>query len=224
MGCYNPTKSDIDLIVVVKDSIEDSVKRTFMDMVIELNEKGPAKGIEMSIVKQSVCMPFVYPTPFELHFSVAHIDWYGKDPDDYISKMKGEDKDLAAHFTIITHRGKCLYGASITETFADVLVKYYIDSIWNDIADAEEEIKDNPMYLILNLLRVLAYLQDGIVLSKKEGVEWGINHILEMYHGLIQDAMREYADGVDITYEINLAKDYAGYMVEQISNIKDNDH
>ena len=224
MGCYNPTKSDIDLIVVVKDSIEDSVKRTFMDMVIELNEKGPAKGIEMSIVKQSVCMPFVYPTPFELHFSVAHIDWYGKDPDDYISKMKGEDKDLAAHFTIITHRGKCLYGASITETFADVLVKYYIDSIWNDIADAEEEIKDNPMYLILNLLRVLAYLQDGIVLSKKEGGEWGINHILEMYHGLIQDAMREYADGVDITYEINLAKDYAGYMVEQISNIKDNDH
>ena len=224
MGCYNPTKSDIDLIVVVKDSIEDSVKRTFMDMVIELNEKGPAKGIEMSIVKQSVCMPFVYPTPFELHFSVAHIDWYGKDPDDYISKMKGEDKDLAAHFTIITHRGKCLYGASITETFADVLVKYYIDSIWNDIADAEEEIKDNPMYLILNLLRVLAYLQDGIVLSKKEGGEWGINHIPEMYHGLIQDAMREYADGVDITYEINLAKDYAGYMVEQISNIKDNDH
>nr|MCR5031668.1 nucleotidyltransferase domain-containing protein [Lachnospiraceae bacterium] len=67
MGCYNPAKSDIDLIVVVKDSIEDSVKRTFMDMVVELNEKGPAKGIEMSIVKQSACKPFVYPTPFELH-------------------------------------------------------------------------------------------------------------------------------------------------------------
>ncbi len=37
MGCYNPTKSDIDLIVVVKDSIDDSIKRTFMDMVVELN-------------------------------------------------------------------------------------------------------------------------------------------------------------------------------------------
>nr|MCR5338308.1 nucleotidyltransferase domain-containing protein [Lachnospiraceae bacterium] len=52
MGCYNPAKSDIDLIVVVKDSIEDKVKKSFMDMVVELNEKGPAKGIEMSIVKQ----------------------------------------------------------------------------------------------------------------------------------------------------------------------------
>lgn len=71
MGCYNPAKSDIDLIVVVKESIEDSVKSTFMDMVIDLNENGPAKGIEMSIVKRCVCKPFVYPTPFELHFSVG---------------------------------------------------------------------------------------------------------------------------------------------------------
>ena len=59
--------------------------------------------------------------------------------------MRGEDKDLAAHFTIITHRGKCLCGASIKEAFADVPVQDYIDSIWNDVADAEEEITDNPM-------------------------------------------------------------------------------
>ena len=220
MGCYNPSKSDIDLIVVVKDFIEDKVKRDFMDMVIELNEKGPKKGLEMSIVKQSVCKPFAYPTPFELHFSVAHIDWYRNNPDDYISKMRGEDKDLAAHFTIITHRGKCLCGASIKEAFADVPVQDYMDSIWNDVADAEEEIIDNPMYLILNLARVLAYLKDGLVLSKKEGGEWGINHIPEMYHGLMQDAMREYGEGTDITYNTDLAKDYAKYMVEQITNLQ----
>ncbi|MCR5322731.1 MAG: nucleotidyltransferase domain-containing protein [Lachnospiraceae bacterium] len=85
MGCFNPAKSDIDLIVVVKDSVSDTGKRAFMDMVVELNGKGPAKGIEMSIVRQSVCKPFVYPTPFELHFSVAHLNWYKSDPDDYIS-------------------------------------------------------------------------------------------------------------------------------------------
>ncbi len=56
MGCYNPAKSDIDLIIVVKNSIEDKVKKTFMDMVVELNSKGPSKGIEMSIVKQSACI------------------------------------------------------------------------------------------------------------------------------------------------------------------------
>ncbi|MCR4690511.1 MAG: DUF4111 domain-containing protein [Lachnospiraceae bacterium] len=220
MGCYNPQKSDLDFIIVVKDSMSDAVKKAYMDMVVELNGKGPAKGIEMSIVRQSVCRPFVYPTPFELHFSVAHHDWYEKNPDDYISKMKGEDKDLAAHFTIITHRGKCLYGAPIKDTFAEVPVQDYIDSIWNDIADAEEEITDNPMYLILNLARVLAYMKDGIVLSKKEGGEWALEHLPEKYHSLIQAALREYAKGADVSYDMDLAKDYAGYMVEEIASKK----
>lgn len=219
MGCYNPDKSDLDLIVVVKEAMTEAVKRSFMDMVVELNSKGPSKGIEMSIVKKSVCKPFVYPTPFELHFSVAHIDWYRKDLDDYVSKMKGEDKDLAAHFTIITHRGKCLYGASIKNTFAEVPTQDYIDSIWNDIVDAEEEIIDNPMYLILNLARVHAYLKDGLVLSKKEGGEWALNNVPERYHSLIQEAMNEYADGAGISYNMNLAKEYAGYMVGEIEGI-----
>ena len=216
MGCYNPAKSDIDLIVVVKDSIEDKVKKSFMDMVVELNKIGPAKGIEMSIVRQSVCNPFVYPTPFELHFSVGHIDWYKNDPDDYVSKMKGEDRDLAAHFTIINHRGKCLYGASIPDIFADVPIQDYIDSIWNDIADAEEEITDNPMYLILNLARVLAYLKDGLVLSKKEGGEWALDNIPEVYYSLLNNALEEYAIGADPSYDMSSAKDYAKYMLEQI--------
>ena len=220
MGCYNPAKSDIDLIVVVKESIEDSVKSTFMDMVIDLNEKGPAKGIEMSIVKRCVCKPFVYPTPFELHFSVAHLNWYRKVPDDYVSKMKGEDKDLAAHFTIINHRGKCLYGASIKDIFADVPVQDYIDSIWNDIAEAEEEITDNPLYIILNLARVLAYIRDGLVLSKKEGGEWALKNVHVKYHSLIQDALIEYAEDRNIFYDTNLAKDYAKYMVGEIASEK----
>jgi len=84
----------------VKDSIADEVKKSFMDMVVELNEKGPAKGIEMSIVKQSVCSPFVYPTPFELHFSVVHLDWYRNASDDYVSKMKGEIRILSSIFKV----------------------------------------------------------------------------------------------------------------------------
>ena len=216
MECFNPAKSDLDLIVVVKEFLTDANKRFFMDMVVELNNKGPAKGIEMSIVRQSVCKPFAYPTPFELHFSIAHLDWYRKDPKDYISKMKGEDKDLAAHFTIINHRGKCLCGAPIKEVFDDVPIRDYIDSIWNDIADAEDEITDNPMYIILNLARVLAYVKDGLVLSKKEGGEWALDNIPEVYHSLLHNALKEYSEGIDTEYDMNNAENYAVCMVEQI--------
>ena len=50
MGCFNPLKSDLDLIVVVDNPMSDDVKKSFMDMVVGCNAIGPAKGIEMSIV------------------------------------------------------------------------------------------------------------------------------------------------------------------------------
>ncbi len=221
MGCYNPDKSDIDLIVVVEDPLSDDMKRKFMDMVMALNEAGPAKGIEMSIVWRPDCNPFLYPTPFELHFSTMHADRYRNDPDDYIKKMKGTDPDLAAHFTIIRKRGKCLHGAPIDDVFADVPRSDYIDSIWKDIADAEEEIAENPMYMILNLARVLAYLKDNLVLSKKEGGKWAIDNLPGKYHSLIQDALKEYTESKNISYDMDLAKAYAGYMVGTIEEIID---
>jgi len=217
MGCFNPQKSDIDLIIVVDEPLSDSVKRTYMDMVVEVNSCGPAKGIEMSVVLRKVCKPFVYPTPFELHFSSGHLEWYREDPDDYIRKMNGTDKDLAAHFTIINSRGKCLYGTPIREVFAEVPKRDYMDSIWFDVEGAVEEITDYPMYLILNLPRVLAYKEDGLVLSKKEGGEWALKHLPSKYHPLIIDAMREYSESEEVVYNDALAKRYVEYVIGQIT-------
>ena len=57
---------------------------------------------------------------------------------------------------------------------------------------------DNPMYIILNLTRVLAYLKDGLVLSKKEGGEWARDNIPEGYYSLLQNALKEYAEGTEV--------------------------
>ena len=217
MGCFNPKKSDLDFIVVVNEALLDSVKKEYMDMIVELNACGPAKGIEMSTVTKSVCNPFVYPTPFDLHFSIAHLNWYKSNTDDYIQKMKGTDKDLAAHFTNITNRGECLYGEPIEKVFSKVPEQDYFDSIWNDIADAVEDISDNTMYLTLNLARVMAYKKDGEILSKKEAGEWAIENLSEEYHPLIKAALKEYSDASTVKYDFELAKKYAEYMLSRIN-------
>ena len=217
MGCFNPEKSDVDLLVVVNEEPTDTVKRAFLDMVVSLNENGPTKGIEMSVVRRGVCKPFAYPTPFELHFSKMHLDWYRNDPEDYIAKMKGTDRDLAAHITVIRARGVCLCGAPIDEVFGEVPKQDYMDSLWYDIADAEDDIAEDTMYLTLNLARVLAFLQDGSVLSKKEGGEWGLKNLPEEYHGLLREALSEYR-GEMPGYDISVAKDYALFCLSQIRN------
>ena len=149
MGCFHPEKSDIDLIIVTERPLSDPVKRAYIDMVVAYSAMGPAKGIEMSVVLREVCKPFVYPTPYELHFSVGHLKWYRDDPDDYIRRMHGTDKDLAAHFTIINRRGRCLYGMPIREMFAEVPDGDYMDSIRFDVEDAPAHIAEDTMYLTL---------------------------------------------------------------------------
>lgn len=216
MGCFNNQKSDIDLLIVIKDGISNEVKRQYMDMVVELNQRAPEKGIELSVVREEVCNPFVYPTPFELHFSVAHLNWYRLDPEDYVEKMKGTDKDLAAHVTIVYHRGKALYGKAVKEVFSEVSRADYFDSIWGDIENAKEDILEDTMYIILNLCRVLAYKRDHLILSKQEGGDWGLVNIPDKYAGLISDAITEYQTGGSMRLDEPLAIEYADYMLEQI--------
>ena len=216
MGCYQPKKSDLDFLVVVNTVLSDEEKRMFMDRLLELDHECPGKGIEMSIVTKDVCNPFVYPTPFLLHYSRMHTGWYRRDSEDYIRKMNGTDKDLAAHFTVIRSRGRCLCGLPIQDVFGEVPEADYLDSIWEDVSGVEEEIMEKPMYLILNMARILAYLKEKKIMSKKEGGMWGLRHLPEQYHPLIRSALQEYENGDDAEYDMELAKNYAAYMLKQI--------
>lgn len=219
MGCYNEKKSDIDLLVVVKNDVSREDKRQYMDMVVTLNNKAPSKGLELSIVKEAVCKPFIYPTPFELHFSVAHLNWYLSDPEDYIEKMNGTDKDLAAHFTIIYHRGKTLYGREIKSVFSEVGSEAYMDSIWLDIKNAKEEIIDDAMYIILNLCRVLAYKKERLILSKQEGGEWALHHLSDpQYKKIVLSALEEYKTGNAMSITQANAVGFAEYMLKHIND------
>ena len=93
-----------------------------------------------------------------------------------------------------------------------------MDSIWYDVEHAKKEIIYFPMYLTLNLARVLAYKEEGLVLSKKEGAEWATTKLPLEYHPLINDALREYIEGLDVSYNKSLAKKYAKYMIKRIKN------
>ena len=218
MGCYQPKKSDLDFLVVVNTALSDTEKRGFMDRLLDLDHECPGKGIEMSIVTKDVCNPFVYPTPFILHYSRMHTGWYRRDPEDYIRKMNGTDKDLAAHITVIRNRGICLYGLPIHEMFGDVPEGHYLDSILGDVSDAENVITDNPMYMILNLTRVLGYLREKKILSKKEGGIWGLKNLPERYHPLIHSALDEYESGKEAGYDSAMSREYAAYILGLVAS------
>lgn len=198
MGCFNPQKSDLDLIVITEDFISDLQKMQIMQYIVRLNEEAPPKGLEISFVLRKWCNPFVYPTPFELHFSPAHLKRFLDDPSDYIEKMKGTDIDLAAHFSIINRFGVVLYGEEIDRVFAEVPEEYYRKSICADVENAVNDIIENPIYITLNLCRVLAFMKNGLYLSKEQGGKWGIESLSE-YRSVISEALNCYTSDRNMT-------------------------
>lgn len=197
-GCFNWNKSDIDFIVVVQKSLTTQIKGALMDCTMSINEQAPPKGLEMSIVLKELCENFVYPTPYELHFSNLHQQEYLKDPDSFCKRMQGQDKDLAAHFTVIRYTGIVLCGEPIPSVFSEIPKRHYLDSIQNDFLDMRNHILVDPAYVILNLCRTAAYMQEGLILSKEQGGLWGIANLDDDFHMLIKKALESYQKNIEI--------------------------
>lgn len=202
-GCFSWDNSDIDFIVVLENAPTQTQKEEYISGLLDINKNCPPKGLEMSIVLERYTRQFIFPTPFELHFSNGHLEQCSKNIKEYCQQMNGTDKDLAAHFTIINNACITVCGKPVKDTFGEVPKSDYFDSIKYDIENAEEDIVENPVYTILNLCRVLAYKYDGLILSKKDGGSWGIAHIATQYVKLIEKALNSYKGSSTFQLEEN---------------------
>ena len=175
----------------------------------------------MSVVLLDVCKSFVYPTPFELHYSNAHLQMCKDNLSKYCEAMNGVDMDLAAHFTIIKEVGYSVIGEPIGKVFGNVPENDYLDSIKSDVENALRDVTQNPVYTILNLCRVLAYQKEGLVLSKEQGGIWGIYNLPKRYWELVEKAVECYqsAKNKDEKYfHRELSAKFCNYMLERIFN------
>lgn len=214
-GCFTWATGDIDFLVVVDAPLTQAEKEALVRVLLALAPDAPPKGFEMSVVLREACDPFQYPTPFELHFSNTHKIRAEADLTAYCRDMHGTDPDLAAHFTVLRRKGEGLWGEEISAVFGEVPRACYVDSIIGDIRSAPADAADNPVYVTLNLCRVLAYVQEGAVLSKAEGGEWGLANLPEGYHPLLRSALDAY-DGAAFPADMPLqafAQDMLGRIL-----------
>ena len=194
-GCYRWDVSDVDFLAVVKETLTLSEKIALIEAILSAEEIAPKKGVEMSVVRADVLRPFLYPTPFELHYSVSHLARIRSDIREYCENMHGVDPDLVAHCTVIRAVGFALCGRPIEEVFGEVPKEYYLESIRFDVENAEDDILENPVYIILNLCRVLAYIRENAVISKKDGGLWGVGNLSLSDREMIEKALISYTEG-----------------------------
>lgn len=216
MGCFNPDKSDIDLLVVVKRKVTAETFKRIASKLLAIDDELPNEGgIELSVILESSLGEFVYPTPFEFHYSPLHKDKYRTDGN-YICGGR-EDPDLAAHLTVAYHRGIALYGKPLREVMQPVDKRFYVESILHDAEDAPQGILDAPEYYVLNLCRVLYYLKEGVVSSKREGGEWGLKALPAEYGETVRLCLERYGGRAGrMEPDKRLLSGFASYMLGEI--------
>lgn len=211
MGCFHPEKSDVDVLIIVKEKLTINQKKNVIRDILGLNEY----KLEMSILLEKDIQEFKHPTPFELHYSQMHREKYLQD-EHYICGGS-VDPDLAAHYVVTYERGRCLFGSPIHEVFKPIDRTYYLQSILFDVENVVQEIIHDPVYYTLNLCRVLFYLKEGVVSSKKEGGEWGVKHVPDSYKDLVAASLSKYANpGLTMHWNQEILIKFAEFMIGEI--------
>ena len=216
MGCFHPLQSDIDILVVCREKRSSESYRRIADQLIRIeDEMHIPKGFEISIVLESAVTRGQYLTPFEFHYSAYHRDKYRNDPD-YLCGGH-EDPDVVAHMAVIYDRGIVLYGKPIKELFQPANREHVIHSIASDANSALEEIVDNPVYYVLSLSRVLLYIQESVIYSKREAGERAVAEAMPEHQELISQCLAKYnGERESVNVEHTRLRDYAEYMLKQI--------
>lgn len=220
MGGFNPARSDIDLLVVTDVPVGIAEKQKLVAFFLE--QSGNPFPVEVSFLNVSQLVEWKFPTPYDFHFSEYWRERYELDvAQGATACLDGEEKydiDLAAHITILNHRGICLEGQPIHEIFPPVPKADYLSSILDDYADCLEGIHEKPVYSMLNLLRVYWYLKEGEICSKKEAGVWGAENLPAEFGATLEKGLAVYTgEETDAQFEeaeLMQLRDYLNREVE----------
>ncbi len=222
LGCFNPQRSDLDLLVVTHTGMDVATKRRVAEHLLAVSTR-PA-DIEISFLRPGDLDPWRYPTPFDFHYSegwrAAIAEQVAGDGWRQWNDTQFHDPDLAAHFTVLNHRGVCLLGPPIAAVFPAIPRADYLASLRQDVLSDAFGLTlagAPPVYAVLNGCRTYAYLVEERILSKDEGGVWALQHLPRVYREAIQAALHAYRhDAGDDHLDPAAARALAGYLQEQI--------
>ena len=157
LGGYLPSRSDIDVVVVVEDALSAAEQD---DLAARLQEESlpcPAVGLELSVVtRSSAAAPSARPA-FELHVTTAPEDRKVVDGHGHPGEL-----DLVLHYAVLRRVDP--------DVFAEVPRPLVLQQLADELTWAAEH---NPSeYAVLNACRAWRYAVDGTLVSKVDGGRW----------------------------------------------------
>ncbi|MBA3716918.1 MAG: DUF4111 domain-containing protein [Actinobacteria bacterium] len=174
-GCYNPARSDIDVLVVTRRRLAAETRGPLSTLL-----HGLRAHLEISFLSRADLIPWRHPCPFDYHYSEM-----GEVHDRTNADLAGEVANARA-------RGVAVIGPPPDQAFPSVPEEDYLDTIVRDIRWTRDRIDERPAYAVLNCCRGLAYSRERVVMSKAEGAEWGMRELQADFRPLAETALADY--------------------------------
>ncbi|WP_404433494.1 aminoglycoside adenylyltransferase domain-containing protein [Sutcliffiella horikoshii] len=194
MGGFNPDRSDVDLLVVVKNSLDIATQCKLAKFLLAISYD--PYPIEVSFLTQKQLENWTHPSPYEFHFSEGWRQSFEQqlltDQYEAINNDHKVDPDLAAHLTILNHRGIRWEGPPIDDVFPVIPRTHYLSSILADYQDCLKNVEADPVYCVLNLIRVYWYVKEEVISSKLEAGEYGLTSFPQQYKETIRKVVESY--------------------------------
>jgi predicted nucleotidyltransferase len=195
MGCFNPERSDIDLLVITRRGMTVDEKRHAAETLLAVSSD--PRPVEISVMRETDLRPWRHPAPYDFHYGegawrerlqreLTNGDWRRWNDE------RRHDPDLAAHVTVTRVRGICIEGAPIEGALPPVPAADYWDAIEGDFRWIVEHPEEDPVYGVLNACRVLGCAETGQVLSKDEGGVWALAALPVEHRSVVERALAVY--------------------------------
>ncbi|MCD6268498.1 MAG: DUF4111 domain-containing protein, partial [Thermotogaceae bacterium] len=106
------------------------------------------------------------------------------------------------------------------KVFKPIPEKFYIESILHDAKDIERNPMEDPVYSVLNFCRILYYLKEKVVSSKKEAGEWAIEILPEDLKRLVNKVLRIYMGDVkEIKWDERRVKNFVEFVFLEVKRL-----
>ena len=162
LNAFMPQSSDIDLLIVVEDSLDIQTKLAIAKDIIEID--GKPCSLEMSAVRLGYVNPWKTPGNCVFHYSDFWRDRYlerlsNPRAECYVVDNEFPDADDTSYIKLICQCGMVLYGREIKEVFSDISDEDFWKAISAD-ADNNNFHEYAPRYFASNILiwgRILSF-------------------------------------------------------------------
>lgn len=164
---FEPDRSDLDVFAIVEvDPDFRQVARVGSGILAISNTPHP---LEFSLIARRDLVNWHAPCRHLMHFGEENRGRYQRGA---CVPLSPTDDDLTMHMVVARSRGIDLLGEFPVTRLPRVSRTEFLAAVLSDFEWALNRDEDLSRYILSNACRTLAFLRDGVVLSKSEGRQW----------------------------------------------------